>query len=250
LSKKTKRLDKLLVEKKLVENIDKAKRLVMAGLIEIDEQVVDKPGKQVSIDSKIKLKESSRYVSRGGLKLEAALEYFPIDVSGKVAIDVGASTGGFTDCLLQYGAKFVYALDVGYGQLAWKIRKDEKVCPVERTNIRYVQPEQFEKPLQLAVIDVAFISLKLVLPVVSNLLVPNGEIIALIKPNFEASREEVEPGGIITARDIHQRIISEISDFASEIGLCPIGVCESPIRGADSGNIEYLIYLKKMVHQD
>lgn len=246
------RLDKLLVEKKLLEDgytdltlqaLDKAKRFVMAGLVEVDGQIIDKPGTQIPIDSEITLKEISRYVSRGGLKLEAALKHFSIDVSGKIAIDVGASTGGFTDCLLQHGAKFVYALDVGYGQLTWKLRQDERVLPVERTNIRYVKPNRFDKPIEIAVIDVAFISLKTVLPAVAKLLVPNGEIIALIKPNFEALRKEVEPGGVITDPRIHRRIVSEISDFASQINLKPIGVCESPIRGAASGNIEYLIYL-------
>jgi len=242
---KTKRLDKILIEKKLADTIDKAKRLVMAGLIEVDGQIIDKPGKQVHIDSGIKLKETSRYVSRGGLKLEAALRHFKIDVSGKTAIDVGASTGGFTDCLLQHGAKFVYALDVGYGQLDWKLRQDERVLPVERTNIRYVEPDKFDKPIEIAVIDVAFISLKKVLPTVAKLLVLNGEIIALIKPNFEARREEVEPGGVITDPQIHKRIVSEIIDFSSQIGLNSIGVCKSPITGANAGNVEYLIYLKK-----
>lgn len=252
-AKRLLRLDKLLVEKELAEvgdraptrqEINKATRLIMAGVVEVDGHIIDKPGRQVSIDSEIKLKKTLRYVSRGGLKLESALQHFEVNVSGKTAIDVGASTGGFTDCLLQHRAKFVYALDVGYGQLTWKLRQDERVCPVERTNIRYVKPDQFDRPIEIAVIDVAFISLKKVLPVAAKLLVPNGEIIALIKPNFEAPREEVEPGGIITDPQIHRRIISEIADFASQIGLNPIGVCESPIRGADAGNVEYFIYLK------
>lgn len=247
------RLDKLLVKKELVEiedkdptlrKIDKAKRLIMAGLVKVDGRIIDKPGRQIVVNSEIKLKDTSRYVSRGGLKLEAALQHFEVDVSGKTAMDVGASTGGFTDCLLQHGARFVYALDVGYGQLAWKLRQDERVCPVERTNIRYVDSDQFDRPIEIAVIDVAFISLKKVLPVVAKLLVENGEIVALVKPNFEAKREEVETGGVVTDTQIHQRIISEITALAARIGLNSVGVCKSPIKGANAGNIEYLIYLK------
>lgn len=245
MSKKTKRLDRLLVEKNLAEDLDKAKRFIMAGSVEVDGQTVDKPGTQVAIDSNISLKESLPYVSRGGLKLEGALRNFDVDVSGKTAIDVGASTGGFTDCLLQHGAEFVYALDVSYGQLAWKIRQDKRVCPVERTNIRHAKPEQFDHQIDIAVIDVAFISLKQVLPIVKDLLVPEGEIIALVKPNFEAPREEVEPGGIITDEQKQKQIVSEIADFASKNGLKTIDVCKSPIKGANAGNVEYFLYLKK-----
>lgn len=217
----------------------------MAGSVLVDGQVVDKPGKRVAVDAEITILQADiPYVSRGGLKLQKAIEYFHVDTAGKVAIDVGASTGGFTDCLLQNGAELVYALDVGYGQLDWKLRNDERVVVIERTNIRYVQKEQFQREIDLATIDVSFISLDKVLPVVTSLIRPGGQTIALVKPQFEAGRHNVSKGGIVKDPDIHRQVIQRVCNIADEVGLRVKGLTYSPIKGP-AGNIEYLIWLQK-----
>jgi len=217
----------------------------MAGSVLVDGQVVDKPGKRVAVDAEITIRQADiPYVSRGGLKLQKALEYFRVDVIGKIAIDVGASTGGFTDCLLQNGAELVYAVDVGYGQLDWKLRNDKRVVVIERTNIRYVQKEQFQREIDLATIDVSFISLDKVLPVVASLIRPGGQMIALIKPQFEAGRRNVGKGGVVKAPDIHRQVIQKVCDVADAAMLTVKGLTYSPIKGP-AGNIEYLIWLQK-----
>jgi len=238
-----KRLDVLLAERKLVNSRQRAKRLIMAGKVFVDGKKLDKPGKNVPIDADIEIQEDMPYVSRGGLKLEKAINHFNIDVRNKVAIDVGASTGGFTDCLLQHGAKFVYAVDVGYGQLAWKLRTDPRVKVIERTNIRYVKHDDLDKRIELATIDVSFISLKKVLPVVGTLLDDKGEIIALIKPQFEAGRHLVGKGGVVKNPEIHKRVIFGLIDFSTRQNYTTAGLTYSPIRGP-AGNIEYFIFLK------
>ncbi len=217
----------------------------MAGSVLVDGQVVDKPGKRVAVGADIIIRQADiPYVSRGGLKLQKAVEYFRVHVTGEVAIDVGASTGGFTECLLQNGAELVYAVDVGYGQLDWKLRNDERVVVIERTNIRYVWKEQFQREIDLATIDVSFISLDKVLPVVTSLIRPGGQIIALIKPQFEAGRHNVGKGGIDKDPDTHRQVIQKVCDVAHEAGLAVRGLTYSPIKGP-AGNIEYLIWLQK-----
>jgi len=233
----------MLVERGLVDSLERAKRLIMAGKVLVDGQKADKPGKFFSVDASIEIRENTPYVSRGGLKLAKALRDFDIDVSGKVAIDVGASTGGFTDCLLQHGAKFVYAVDVGYGQLAWKLRNDPRVKVLERTNIRYVQRSDFSKRIELATVDVSFISLRKVLPVVATLFNKSGDIIALVKPQFEAQRHLVEKGGVVKNPEVHKQVIVELTNFSIRNGFTVSGVTYSPITGP-AGNIEYFIYLK------
>lgn len=216
----------------------------MAGDVYVNSQIVDKPGKRVSDDSIIALQQADiPYVSRGGLKLQKALVHFGIQVAGKVAIDVGASTGGFTDCLLQNGAKFVYAVDVGYGQLDWKLRQDDRVAVFERTNIRYAQAEQFDQEIDMATIDVAFISLDKVIPVVASLIQTPGQIIALIKPQFEAGRGNVGKGGVVRDPAMHRQVIQKICDLSIKMGMSVEGLTYSPIRGP-AGNIEYLTWLK------
>lgn len=248
----SRRLDVMLVERRLVANLEEAKRLIMAGKVLVNGQKADKPGKTFSVDSplgrgrgwvSIEIQEDMPYVSRGGLKLEKALRDFNIDVRGKVAIDIGASTGGFTDCLLQHGVKFVYAVDVGYGQLAWKLRHAPRVKVLERTNIRHVQRSDFDKRIELATIDVSFISLRKVLPVVVKLFNGNGEVIALIKPQFEANRYIVEKGGVVKDPEVHQQVIIELINFSTRNGFTVAGLTYSPITGP-AGNIEYFIYLK------
>jgi len=246
MSKKSERIDILLVQNGQVASREKAKQLIMAGNVIVNDQIVDKPGKLVATDSIIVLRQSDScpFVSRGGLKLKKAIEEFGINVNGRIAIDVGASTGGFTDCLLQNGVAFVYAVDVGYGQLDWKLRNDERVCVIERTNVRYVKLEQFEKPIDLATIDVSFISLDKVVPVVASLLVSEGEILALVKPQFEAGRELVGKGGVVRDPNIHRKVIQNVCDMAINTGLVVKGITYSPIKGP-SGNIEYFLWLQK-----
>jgi len=246
LAGKKERLDVLTVEKGLFPSRERAKRAIMAGVVFVDGKMVDKGGTRVAEHSKIVVKEDPvPYVGRGGLKLEKALEYFKVDVSGKRAVDVGASTGGFTDCLLQKGTEKVYAIDVGYGQLDWKLRKDPRVVTMERTNIRYVKPEDIGELCHIAVIDVAFISLTLVLPVVNNLLTHDGEIVALIKPQFEAGREKVGKKGIVRDPGVHREVVERIARFIQGMGLSVKGITYSPVTGAD-GNIEYLAYASKV----
>ncbi len=217
----------------------------MAGGVHVNGRMVDKPGKQVPRDAAITIqKPDIPFVSRGGLKLQKAIEYFDVDVAGKTAIDVGASTGGFTDCLLQNGAAFVYAVDVGYGQLDWKLRNDKRVEVIERTNIRYVRQEQFQREIDLATIDVSFISLTIVAPVVASLIRVSGQIIALIKPQFEAGRGNVGKGGVVREPDIHQQVLQNICDLAVRTGLLVKGLTYSPVRGP-AGNIEFLVWLQK-----
>lgn len=239
------RLDNLIVQKGLTESREKAKALIMAGQIYIDNQKCDKAGQMVDPEKvKVELRgETLKYVSRGGLKLEKAMKSFPISLKDKVCMDIGASTGGFTDCMLQNGAKKVFAVDVGYGQFAWKLRNDERVVNMERTNIRYVTPEQIGENLDFASIDVSFISLRLVLPVAKALLKENGEIAALIKPQFEAGREQVGKKGVVKDKNVHFSVVRNIVDFSQEIGYSVEGLAFSPIKGPE-GNIEYLMYLK------
>lgn len=235
----------MLVERGEVSSREKAKRLIMTGKVYVNNQKVDKPGKLVAPLVNVTIKQDKiPYVSRGGLKLEKALNDFKIEIAGKVAIDVGASTGGFTQCLLRNGASFVYAVDVGYGQLDWILRNDERVEVLERTNIRYVHPNQFQKEIDIATIDVSFISLDKVIPVVCSLLKPNGEIIALIKPQFEAGLLNVGKGGVVKEPEIHKQVINNIFTLAIKLNLIIKGLTYSPIKGP-AGNIEYLIWLQK-----
>ena len=240
------RLDSLIVQMGLTESREKAKALIMAGQIYIDNQKCDKAGQMIDPDKvKVELRgETLKYVSRGGLKLEKAMKSFPIALEGRVCMDIGASTGGFTDCMLQNGAKKVFAVDVGYGQFAWKLRTDPRVVNMERTNIRYVTPEQIGEELDFASIDVSFISLRLVLPVARELLKTGGEIAALIKPQFEAGREQVGKKGVVKDKNVHFSVVRNVVDFATETGFSVEGLAFSPIKGPE-GNIEYLMYLKK-----
>ena len=219
--------------------------MIMAGQVVVGDHTVDKAGQQVAIDAEIRLRgENLPYVSRGGLKLRKALDEFGIDVAGLVAVDVGSSTGGFTDCLLQAGAVKVFAVDVGYGQLAWKLQQDPRVVSMEKTNIRYVTPDQLDAEPTLAVIDASFISLAKVLPATAALLKPGGLIIALIKPQFEVGKGEVGKGGIVRDPAAHEKVIEDVRQTALKLGLTVSGLCESPITGAD-GNREFLILLHK-----
>ena len=233
------------MERGIIQSRERAKGLILSGDVSVNGNPVNKAGILVDEDAEIKLTgKDIPYVSRGGLKLEKAIKEFNINVKDKVAIDVGASTGGFTDCLLQYGVKKVYAVDVGYGQLAWKLRKDPRVVVIERKNIRYIKPSDIGEQVDIATIDVSFISLKLVLPAVKNLLKDNGEIIALIKPQFEIGKGEVGRGGVVREKEKHEKVISEIKSFAIDLGLKVLNVTESPIAG-QKGNVEFLIYLQK-----
>ena len=214
------RLDTLVVRRGLVESRERAKQLILAGEVIVSGSTQVKPGHLISPDTEIVVKQPPRYVSRGGLKLEKALQGFQVDVRGRVAIDVGASTGGFTDCLLQYGAKFVYAVDVGHGQLAWKIRQDPRVCVIEGTNIRTIDVNRFEPPVKIGVVDVSFISLEKVLPVITQIVDPTGDVLALVKPQFEAGREHVGKGGVVRdARCTFRFSAISSSLFMDEINL-------------------------------
>ena len=242
---KKQRLDQLLFERGLTESRERAKTTIMSGLVFVNGQRVDKPGTAVDPEAEIDVRgEALPFVSRGGFKLDKALKVFPVDPAGKVCIDCGASTGGFTDVLLQHGAAKVYAVDVGYGQLAWKLRTDARVVNLERCNLRYITEELIPEPLDLAVMDVSFISIRLVLPAVCALLKPGADYICLIKPQFEAGREEVGKKGVVRDRSVHERVVREILDLAPTIGLGVLGLDYSPIKGPE-GNIEYLCYLKK-----
>ena len=238
------RLDQLVYELGFTDSRERAKTTVMSGLVFVNGQRADKPGMPVAPDAKVEVHgDALPFVSRGGFKLDKALKVFPVDPAGKVCIDCGASTGGFTDVLLQHGAAKVYAVDVGYGQLAWKLRNDERVVNLERTNLRYVTSEQIPELMDLAVMDVSFISIKLVLPAVKALLKPDADLICLIKPQFEAGREEVGKKGVVRDRAVHERVIHGILDFAPEIGLTVMGLDFSPIKGPE-GNIEYICHMK------
>ncbi|MBQ9687197.1 MAG: TlyA family RNA methyltransferase [Oscillospiraceae bacterium] len=238
------RLDQLVYERGFTESRERAKTTIMSGLVFVNGQRADKPGMSVDPEAKIEVHgDALPFVSRGGYKLDKALKVFPIDPAGKVCIDCGASTGGFTDVLLQHGAKKVYAVDVGYGQLAWKLRQDERVVNLERTNLRYISSEQIPEPIELAVMDVSFISIKLIIPAVKQLLVPNADYVCLIKPQFEAGREEVGKKGVVRDAAVHERVIQEILAFIPTVGMSVCGLDYSPVKGPE-GNIEYICHVK------
>jgi len=243
------RLDKLLISRGLAASRERARALILAGRVLVADQVVDKAGTLVSDDASLRLRgEDIPYVSRGGVKLAGGLEAFPIKVSGVVAIDVGASTGGFTDCLLQRGARRVYAVDVGYGQLDWRLREDDRVVNMERTNIRHLTPEMLPERPTLAVIDASFISLEKVLPPTLALLAPTADVVALIKPQFEVGKGAVGKGGVVRDADQHTAVIEKIRVFCEELGCSVLGVSESPLLGP-KGNREFLIALHREVVQ-
>lgn len=237
---KKQRLDLLVVERDLVQSRNKAAAMIMAAEVFVDGQIVDKPGMRVKIDSVITLKDKLRYVGRGGLKLEGALKSFGIEVFDKVCADVGASTGGFTDCLLQNGAKRVYAIDVGHGIIDYKLRIDDRVILLEKTNARYL--ESLDEVVQLVVIDVSFISLTLILPAVKKWLSAQADVIALVKPQFEAGKKDVGKGGIVRDKSIHVNVLKYISKFVESEGFSGVDLDCSPITG-QKGNVEYLIWL-------
>ncbi len=239
------RLDLLLVARGLCESREKAQRAIMAGEVRIGDQVADKPGMRVAEDAAISVKEAERYVGRGGLKLEAALREFAIDPTGAICLDVGASTGGFTDCLLQHGAAKVYAIDVGHSQIAWKIRSDPRVIVREHLNARYLTQEDIPEPIDVCVIDVSFISLTLILPPAVALVRPTGVIVPLIKPQFELRKEEVGRGGIVRDPALHQRAVEKVRDLVTrELRLEWAGCIPSPILGGE-GNTEFLACVRK-----
>lgn len=238
-----KRLDVLLTEQGYAENRTKAQAIIMAGQVYVEGQKADKPGVSYEENVSIEVRGSvCPYVSRGGLKLEKALRDFGVKPEGFVCSDSGASTGGFTDCLLQQGAAKVFAIDVGYGQLDWKIRSDPRVVVMERTNIRYVTPEDLGEPLDLSVIDVSFISLKIVLPAIKQLLKPNGQVLCLIKPQFEAGKEKVGKKGVVREPATHQEVLDNFVSLAKELGFTILGLTFSPVKGPE-GNIEFLGHL-------
>ena len=242
---KKQRLDVLLVEKGLAPSREKAKAIIMAGIVYVDGNKEDKAGTTFPENAVIEIKgKTLPYVSRGGLKLEKAMQKFPITLSGKVCMDVGSSTGGFTDCMLQNGATKVYAIDVGHGQLAWKLRNDERVVCMEKTNIRYVVPEDIDELAAFSSIDVSFISLTKVLLPVKNLLTEDGQVVCLIKPQFEAGREKVGKKGVVRDRAVHEEVIRMVMDYASSIDFYPMALDFSPVKGPE-GNIEYLLFLSK-----
>ncbi len=240
-----KRLDILLYEKNYAPSREKAKVMIMEGLVYVDNQKSDKPGTVVSEDAKIEVRGATlKYVSRGGLKLEKAMAEFPITLEGKVCMDIGASTGGLTDCMLQNGAVKVYSVDVGYGQLAWSLRNDERVVNMERTNARYLTHEQVPEDIYLSSVDVSFISLKKILPAIRPLLADGGYVVCLIKPQFEAGREKVGKKGVVRDIGVHKEVVSDICAFALENGFSVLGLTFSPVKGPE-GNIEYLAWLQK-----
>ena len=244
--KRRDRLDKLLMDRGLVQSRERAKVIILAGMVMVGDRVVDKAGSLVNLDSHIRVRGSDHpYVSRGGLKLEDALRGFQVDPKGKVAMDVGASTGGFTDCLLQKGAKRVYAVDVGYGQLAWKLRNDSRVVNLERKNIRYLKAQEIGEKVDLVVIDTSFISVAKFLRAILPMMRDGGEIVALLKPQFEVGKGEVGKGGVVRERSKHQQVVDQISRFSGSIGLKVRGTMESPLLGP-KGNREFFIYLKKI----
>lgn len=239
------RLDVLLVQKGLAPSREKAKAMIMEGNVFINNNREDKAGTMFDENVEIEIKGNTlKYVSRGGLKLEKAMTHFGITLDDKVCMDIGASTGGFTDCMLQNGAKKVYAVDVGYGQFAWKLRQDERVVCMEKTNIRYVTPEDIADKLDFASVDVSFISLTKVLGPARALLTDEGEMVCLIKPQFEAGKEKVGKKGVVRDKAVHEEVIVKVIDFAKEIGFEILNLEYSPIKGPE-GNIEYLVYIRK-----
>jgi 23S rRNA (cytidine1920-2'-O)/16S rRNA (cytidine1409-2'-O)-methyltransferase len=239
------RFDKLLVKRGVVQSRERARALIMAGKVAVEGNRIDKPGIQINIDAQLKLQGGdSSYVSRGGEKMEGALKTFGIDPRGMVVMDVGASTGGFTDCILQKGAKKVYAVDVGYGQLAWRLQKDLRVVNLQRRNIRYLQREEVPEEIDLILIDTSFISIEKFLPHLLGFLKKEGSILSLIKPQFEVEKGEVGKGGVVRDKALHEKVINRISNFSRGLRLKILGVMESPLLGP-KGNKEFFIYLKK-----
>ena len=243
-AKNKERLDVLVVMRGLAESREQAQRLIMAGEVEVDGVRQDKPGRAVTVDAEITVRRPLPYVSRGGVKLAAALDAFAVDVSGLTAVDVGASTGGFTDCLLQHGAARVYAIDVGYGQLAWKLQTDPRVFVLDRTNVRHIETLPDGVLAELAVIDASFISLALVLPATLRLLKADAQVIALVKPQFEAGVDDVGKGGVVRDARVHRRVLLEICASAQALGLVVSGLIASPAPGP-AGNVEFLLWLTR-----
>ena len=240
-----KRLDVLVYEKGFAESREKAKAIIMAGQVYVDNQKADKCGTSYDENADIEVRGSVlKYVSRGGLKLEKAIDRFDLDLNDKITMDIGASTGGFTDCMLQNGAKKVYSIDVGYGQLAWKLRTDERVVNLERTNMRHVTREQVPDPIDFFSVDVSFISLKLILPVARQLMAENAQAVCLIKPQFEAGRGKVGKKGVVRDPEVHVEVVRQIEEFCLQNGFDVLNLDYSPIKGPE-GNIEYLIHLRK-----
>lgn len=245
-----KRLDVLLVERGLMESRQKAQAVIMAGQVYSGERRLDKAGLALEEGTPLEIRgQTLRYVSRGGLKLEKAMEVFPLDLTGLTCMDVGASTGGFTDCMLQNGAKKVYSIDVGYGQLAWKLRSDPRVVNLERVNARYLSREQVPEAIDFFSIDVSFISLALILPAIAPLLAPGGQGVCLVKPQFEAGREKVGKKGVVRDPAVHREVIEKAEGYALSSGLSVLGLDFSPVKGPE-GNIEYLMYLEQSVHPE
>ncbi len=245
MTEKKQRLDSLVTDLGLAQSRQRSRALIMAGRILVNSQPVEKPGTLVLKSDEILLRgDKPVYVSRGGIKLEAGLIAFKLKVEGLLCLDVGASTGGFTDCLLQHGARRVFAVDVGYGQLAWKIRQDPRVAVIERMNIRYMPNDAIEEPIDLVTIDVSFISLRIVVPAVLKFMKNEAAVIALIKPQFEVGKNNVGKGGVVRNPDLHNRVIADLTDFFSKIGLARRSLVSSPILGP-KGNKEFLVYLKK-----
>ena len=244
------RIDKILVDRGLAQSRDRAKALIMAGQVVVDDHLAEKPGHLAPVDADVRIKgETLPFVSRGGLKLRKALDEFHLDVTGVVALDVGASTGGFTDCLLQRGARKVIAVDVGYGQLAWKLRRDERVVCLEKTNIRHLTSDRLTEVPDMAVVDASFISLSKVLPATAALIREGGFIVALIKPQFEVGPGEVGKGGVVRDEKKHREVVASVSAVAEALGLNVRGLVESPILGP-KGNREFLIFLEKPPGRD
>jgi 23S rRNA (cytidine1920-2'-O)/16S rRNA (cytidine1409-2'-O)-methyltransferase len=244
MNRKKQRLDLSVYKQGLAPSRQRARTLIMAGKILVNRQPIDKPGAVISDEDVIELKGADiPYVSRGGLKLAEALTAFNLNVIDLVCLDVGASTGGFTDCLLQNGARRVYAVDVGYGQLAWKLRQDERVVIIERTNIRHMPPDAVGDPIALVTVDVSFISLKIVIPAIIPFMAAGADIVALIKPQFEVGKGKVGKGGIVSDPDLHREVVEDLSAFFSGLGLTVVALISSPIRGA-KGNLEFLIHLE------
>lgn len=237
------RLDMLLHQRGLAPSREKARAMIMAGEVMVDGRMVDKPGTRFNPDTALDvvIKSKPRFVSRGGDKLDAALDTFPIIVENTVCADVGASTGGFTDCLLQHGAAHIYAIDVGYGQLDYTLRQDARVTSIERTNARFL--ERLPQPIGLAVVDASFISLRLLLPVILGWLTPQADLVTLVKPQFEAGRKDVGKGGVVKNHDVHKRVLIEVLSVAAQIGLQPSGLIRSPLKGP-AGNIEFLAWMR------
>lgn len=239
------RLDVLLVKRALAPSREKAKAMIMEGSVYVNNQKEDKAGSMFDTGAQVEVRgKTLRYTSRGGLKLEKAMEQFAVSLEQKTCMDIGASTGGFTDCMLQNGARKVYAVDVGYGQLAWKLRQDARVCCMEKTNIRYVTPQDIGEPLDFASVDVSFISLTKVLGPAKELLKEQGEMVCLIKPQFEAGREKVGKKGVVRDKNVHLEVIGQVVSFARGLGFHVLGLEYSPIKGPE-GNIEYLMHIRK-----